>query len=207
MSGLRFRIGAVASLVAIFAFLSVANFVSEETRVASPLLPDGGLRLGLDLRGGIHWVLGVKLSAAIDHELEFLAGSLEEAAERDEFAIGDVDVENQQLRVEVFTEANTAALREWATATNVLSERPAGEDELAFELTDDWTQEVDQRAMNQVLEVMRRRIDDPVRGIPDSVVTRQGDDRILIQIPGGQIDRSRAREILAHRLAHLIREE
>jgi preprotein translocase subunit SecD len=196
VSGLKYRVGAVAALVALFAFFSLANFVPEKTRVGSPLLPDGGLRLGLDLQGGIHWVLGVKLSAAIDHELEFLAGNLQEAAGRDEFAIGDADVENQQLRVEVFTAANTAALREWASATNVLSERSAGESELVFELTDDWKQEVDQRAMNQVLEVMRRRIDDPVRGIPDSVVTRQGDDRILIQIPGGQIDRSRAREII-----------
>ena len=51
--------------------------------------------------------------------------------------------------------------------------------------------------MDQVLEVLRRRIADPVRGIPDSVVTRQGEDRVLVQIPGGQIDRSRARELLA----------
>ena len=109
MSGLRYRIGAVAALVALFAFLSLANFVPEETRVASPLLPDAGLRLGLDLQGGIHWVLGVKLDAAIDHELEFLAGSLQDAAEQDEFAVGDVDVENQQLRVEVFSDANAAA--------------------------------------------------------------------------------------------------
>ena len=50
--------------------------------------------------------------------------------------------------------------------------------------------------MEQVLEVLRRRIADPVKGIPDSVVTRQGEDRVLVQIPGGQIDRSRARELL-----------
>ena len=50
--------------------------------------------------------------------------------------------------------------------------------------------------MEQVLEVLRRRIDDPLKGIPDSVVTRQGADRILVQIPGGQIDRARARDLL-----------
>ena len=48
----------------------------------------------------------------------------------------------------------------------------------------------------QVLEVLRRRIEDPIEGIPDSVVTRQGDDRILVQIPGGQLDRTRARDML-----------
>jgi len=196
VSGLRYRVAAVSALVALFAFLTLANFVPEQERVASPLLPDKGLRLGLDLQGGIHWVLGVKLNAAIDHELQFLAGSLQDAAERDGFAIGDVHVENEQLRVEVFSEASAAAVREWAEGTNVLNERPGGKDEVVFALTSKWTHEVDRRAMDQVLEVMRRRIDDPIRGIPDSVVTRQGDDRILIQIPGGQIDRTRAREII-----------
>jgi preprotein translocase subunit SecD len=65
-----------------------------------------------------------------------------------------------------------------------------------YELTQDWNQEIRERTMAQVLEVLRRRIDDPVRGIPDSVVTRQGDDRVLVQIPGGQIDRGRARALL-----------
>jgi preprotein translocase subunit SecD len=50
--------------------------------------------------------------------------------------------------------------------------------------------------MAQVLEVLRRRIDDPQHGIPDSVVTKQGKDRVLVQIPGEQIDRDRARTLL-----------
>jgi preprotein translocase subunit SecD len=196
VSGLRYRVGAVAALVALFAFLTLVNFVPEKIRVESPLLPDKGLRLGLDLQGGIHWVLGVKVSAAIDHELEFLAGNLQDAAERDEFTVGDTDVENQQLRVETPTAADAEAVRKWGSETEVLRERPGGGNEIVFVLTDAWKKEVDKRAMDQVLEVMRRRIDDPVRGIPDSVVTRQGSDRILIQIPGGQIDRARAREII-----------
>ncbi|MBW2286503.1 MAG: protein translocase subunit SecD [Deltaproteobacteria bacterium] len=196
MSGFRFRVIAVAALVALFAFFSLANFVPEERRIESPLLPDSGLRLGLDLQGGIHWVLGVKLEAAIDHELEFLAGSLTDAAERDGFEFSDVDAENQQLAVAVFTEANAAKVREWAGRTGSLVEVSSDEDQIVYALSKDWTLEVEQRAMSQVLEVLRRRIDDPVRGIPDSVVTRQGTDRVLIQIPGGQIDRSRAREII-----------
>jgi len=93
MTNLRLRIGLVVALVGIFAFLSLANLVPEKTRVASPLLPDSGLRLGLDLQGGIHWVLGVKLSAAVEHELEFLGGNLQAAAESGDFVVGDVDEE------------------------------------------------------------------------------------------------------------------
>jgi preprotein translocase subunit SecD len=196
VSGLRLRIGAVSALVALFAFLALSNLASEEARIASPLLPDEGLRLGLDLRGGIHWVLGVKLDTAVDHELEFLAGGLAEDAERRGFTVGDVDAEEQQLRIAVLGDANLASLRDWADGTNILREAASSEGAITFELTGEWTQEVKRRAMAQVLEVLRRRIDDPIRGIPDSVVTRQGEDRVLIQIPGGQIDRSRARELI-----------
>jgi preprotein translocase subunit SecD len=67
---------------------------------------------------------------------------------------------------------------------------------LRYALTESWVEEVRENTMSQVLEVLRRRIDDPQRGIPDSVVTRQGDDRVLVQIPGEQIDRDRARTLL-----------
>jgi preprotein translocase subunit SecD len=196
MTNLRLRIGLVVALVGIFAFLSLANLVPEKTRVASPLLPDSGLRLGLDLQGGIHWVLGVKLSAAVEHELEFLGGNLQAAAESGDFVVGDVDVEGDTLVIQAPSKADEASIREWAGNSDVLREVTGSEGELRFQLTSAWSQEVDRRAMAQVLEVLRRRIDDPVRGIPDSVVTRQGEDRILVQIPGGQIDRSRARKIL-----------
>jgi preprotein translocase subunit SecD len=187
---------AVGLFVAVFAFLSLANFVPEERRIASPLLPDSGLRLGLDLRGGIHWVLGVKLEAAVDHELEYLAGSLADAAEQDGFEVGDIDTESQQLTVAIPSPESATRVRDWADQSNTLSEASATDEQIVYTLSRDWTQEVEQRAMSQVLEVLRRRIDDPVRGIPDSVVTRQGTDRVLIQIPGGQIDRSRARELI-----------
>jgi preprotein translocase subunit SecD len=54
----------------------------------------------------------------------------------------------------------------------------------SMRLTSTWQDEVLERAMLQALEVIRRRVDDPGTGIPESVVTRQGSDRILVQIPG-----------------------
>ena len=81
MSQFRWRVAGALLRVAFFAFLTLANFVPEETRVASPLLPDKGLRLGLDLQGGIHWVLGVKLEEAEAQELGFLAENLREIAD------------------------------------------------------------------------------------------------------------------------------
>jgi preprotein translocase subunit SecD len=193
---LRVRVGAIAALVLLLGFYAVANFASEEWRLGSPLLPDDGLRLGLDLQGGIHWVLGVKLDVAVEHELEFLRGNLEDYLEQEGISGVGVGVEEGLLRVSDASQTDAERIREWVGDSGVLRAARDEPGRLEYALSDDWRQEVRTRGMGQVLEVLRRRIGDPIRGIPDSVVTQQGIDRVLVQIPGGQIDRSRARELL-----------
>jgi len=61
MSGFGWRAGLVGAFVLVMGYFAVANFIPQETRVESGILPDKGLRLGLDLQGGIHWVVGVEI--------------------------------------------------------------------------------------------------------------------------------------------------
>ena len=63
---IRWKALGVGALVLLFGFLTAANFVPKAQRVESALWPDDGLRLGLDLRGGIHWVVGVELDDAVE---------------------------------------------------------------------------------------------------------------------------------------------
>jgi preprotein translocase subunit SecD len=197
VSRLRLRVALVSLLMVVVGYFAFTNFVPEQTRRASGLLPDEGLRLGLDLQGGIHWVLSVRLQVAEEHELGVLSADVERAAEEEGWALAWTAVEGGRLVVDV-AESDAAAVRGWVTDNSgaALREADAVDGKLAFELTDDWRQDIRERGMAQVLEVLRRRIDDPDQGIPQSVVTRQGEDRVLVQIPGGQIDRSRARELL-----------
>lgn len=194
--GLRVRIGAIAALVLLLGFYAVVNFVPEETRLASPLLPDAGLRLGLDLQGGIHWVLGVQLDVAVEHELEFLRDNLEDdLKEADIFGV-QLKVDGGRMIVAEISGADAAFVKKWADETGSLTGVRDEPGRLEFTLDDRAQEQVRIQGMGQVLEVLRRRIADPIRGIPDSVVTQQGVDRVLVQIPGGQIERSRARELL-----------
>ena len=87
MNRLRLRVASILGLLLFMGYLTAANFVPEAQRLASPLLPDEGLRLGLDLRGGTHWVLGVELETAEVHELQFLGDSLQRFADEGRAAI------------------------------------------------------------------------------------------------------------------------
>jgi preprotein translocase subunit SecD len=196
MTRLRLRAAAIAASVLFLAWLTAANFVPAEVRRASPFLPDAGMRLGLDLQGGIHWVLGVQLDEAVAHELDYVRGGIEDAAEEGEFATSELAVEGGRVVVELKSAEDVPKLRGWAEERGGLQVVAETGNRLELDLSSDWERQVRERGMSQVLEVLRRRIDDPVTGIPESVVTRQGDDRILVEIPGGQIERSRAREML-----------
>lgn len=194
--GLVWRSLLVGTLVAFFAFLTAANFVPKEQRVESGFWPDEGLRMGLDLRGGIHWVVGVDLGQAIERELEFVRKNLQARLAEDGIALDARVDEQRRLVVVLARESDRSQVVDKIDETRVLVSDGKDGFELRYRLTEDWTNDVRERTMSQVLEVLRRRIDDPQRGIPDSVVTRQGDDRVLVQIPGEEIDRDRARTLL-----------
>jgi len=191
---LRWRAIWVAIVVFGLGGFALANVVDDETRLADWWLPDTVMRLGLDLQGGIHWVLGVKLETAIDHELDFLAGQIQEDLTKRGVGVRSVARDGDALVVDPSDPPETVrkAMAEWQQLTAV----GAAGGPLRFRLTDAWQREVRENGMRQVLEVMRRRIEDPQTGIPESVVTRQGKDRILVQIPGGELERAQARTLL-----------
>ena len=180
---LRWRLGSVAALVLLLAYLALANFFAEERRAQAWYLPDGGLRLGLDLQGGIHLVISPDLEAAVAQELGHIEDSLSRHLEEEKITGVRTFVDGNRLEVEV---AGSAAeqIRELLQEYETLQLVDSSAERLTLKLTDDWAQEVNERAMLQVLEVYRRRVDDPQTGIPESVVTRQGQDRVLIQFPG-----------------------
>jgi preprotein translocase subunit SecD len=180
---LRTRILGVAFLVLWVGWFALGSFFPDEQRKASWWLPDSAIRLGLDLRGGVHIVIGPDLEVAVAHELSVIQDGLERALERKQVTGTRFVASATELRVQPGAPADAAALREELEDDQRVTLREDGAD-LVLTLTPDWTREVRERAMLQALEVLRRRIDDPQTGIPESVVTRQGQDRILIEIPG-----------------------
>ena len=180
---LRTRILAVAALVVWFGWFAVGSFFPDEQRRAAWWLPDSAIRLGLDLRGGVHIVIGPDLEVAVSHEFSVIQDGLERALERREVTGTRFVTSDRELRIQPGAPADAAPIREELADDQRFTLREDGAD-FVLALTPEWTREVRERAMLQALEVLRRRIDDPQTGIPESVVTRQGQDRILIEIPG-----------------------
>ena len=195
---LRLRTISVGLLIAVFTWLTASNFVAKEARLENDFLPDDLLRMGLDLQGGIHWVVGVDLDVAVERELTTLATGLRTRLADDDVLGVTVTAEGNRIRIGAATPSAEAALAPVLEDYSVLREISGDAGGVReFELVSGRIDEIAELTMKQVLEVLRRRIDDPVTGIPESVVTRQGSDRVLVQIPGGMLDRDRALNLIS----------
>ena len=181
---LRWRIASVSLLVLFLGYLAAANFASEERRKEAWWLPDTGLHLGLDLRGGIHMVIAPDLPVAVSHELNHLRSSLESRLADDEVSTTRLAVAGDTIEIELASVGNAEKLEGLLADDFDVLDVSGSDGSFQLTLSPSWQREVQERAMLQALEVIRRRVDDPATGIQESVVTRQGRDRILVQIPG-----------------------
>ncbi len=157
-------------------------------------VPWRGIHLGLDLRGGSYLLMEVDMGAVIKERLEGLADSTRRSLERAGVRPYILVIQNDRNRLLVKpgnpdqTGVVESALRELgSTAGQGVSARPdlnvtTDADGVALTLSEVALNERASQAVIQSIEIVRRRIDET--GVVDPLITRQGQNRIVVQLPG-----------------------
>ena len=158
--------------------------------------PKQRINLGLDLQGGIHLVLGVDTKKAIATQVERAAEDFRQGLEQK--GIGIKRVARQGERGFVVELASPASWNDALTVASQFQTFEVGErDQTAGRFTmtmaeREASQQADLAARGAV-EKIRNRVDK--FGVAEATITRQGNDRILIQLPGVQ-DPDRAKALI-----------
>ncbi len=158
--------------------------------------PKQRINLGLDLQGGIHLVLGVEADKHVSAQTERAAEDLKNGLERK--GVGVKRVARDGLSSIVVDLANPS---NWNDALTVAAEFSSFDvrdrDEKAGRFTlamrDRAVAQLRDDAVRQGVETIRNRVDQ--FGVSEPTITRQGTDRILIQLPGVQ-DPERAKALI-----------
>jgi preprotein translocase subunit SecD len=153
--------------------------------------------LGLDLRGGVHFLLQVDMQAAITKRLEGLTADVRSLLREKDIRHGGIAREGQTLRVR-FREA---PVRERARAEMsvgipdfVIAEREDGQDLLLVAtLKPEAVRRTQEYAIKQNITTLHNRINE--LGVAEPVIQQQGADRVVVQLPGVQ-DTAKAKDIL-----------
>jgi len=153
--------------------------------------------LGLDLRGGVHFLLQVDMPAALTKRLESLTGDIRSLLRDRGIRHGGVSREGQALHVR-FREApaRNQARDVLASAIGDLTivEREEGRDFLLVAtLKPEAAKRTQEFALKQNITTLHNRINE--LGVAEPVIQQQGVDRIVVQLPGVQ-DTAKAKDIL-----------
>ncbi|MDD4979240.1 MAG: protein translocase subunit SecD [Gallionella sp.] len=153
--------------------------------------------LGLDLRGGVHFLLQVDMKAALDKALEAATGDIRTSLREQNIAYSGVSRDSDMLTIK-FRDADArdkgqAELKQ-RFSDFALTEKDQGSDYLLqAKLTVVAERRIQESAVQQNLLTLRNRVNE--LGVAEPVIQQQGADRIVVQLPGVQ-DTARAKDIL-----------
>jgi len=156
----------------------------------------GPMSLGLDLRGGVHFLMQVDMNAAINKALDRYQGDFRASLREQKVRYAGVTQENGQLSVRFKDSANFEQGLEVLNKNfrQVLDFEDVEESFVIYATLKQAAQtELQSFAIQQNITTLRKRVNE--LGVAEPVIQRQGLDRIVVQLPGVQ-DTARAKELL-----------
>ncbi len=178
------------------AYVVALNLLSRSPRWMASLhaLP---MYLGLDLRGGVHFLMQVNTKEAVDKRLDALVGDTRTLLREKEVRHAGIARNNQQIEIR-FRDAETRAKAQ-AVLSDMLRELALREDAAGGDLlliatmTPVAAKAVADNALKQNITTLHNRINE--LGVAEPVIQQQGADRVVVQLPGVQ-DTARAKDII-----------
>jgi preprotein translocase subunit SecD len=153
--------------------------------------------LGLDLRGGVHFMLQVDMQAALTKRAESLAGDVRTALREKNIRHGGIARNGQAIDIKVrdsATLASAKALIQDQFPDLQTVEAPEGtEYKLTATIKPEAARRIQDQALKQNMVTLHNRINE--LGVAEPVIQQQGADRIVAQLPGVQ-DTAKAKDIL-----------
>src|SRR4051812_20623967 len=177
-------------------FVVALNLVSRSPHFLTSIgaLP---MYLGLDLRGGVHFLLQVDMPSALTKKIDGVGSSIRSLLRDKRIAYGSIAREGQNLVLKFRdADARSKARREIETANPDLAtseQETGGEFRLIATLKPEEIKRTQDLALQQNIATLRNRVNE--LGVAEPIIQQQGADRIVVQLPGVQ-DTARAKELL-----------
>ncbi len=176
------------SLICLWAIVvSSPNLMTQSSRESLPKwMPSSTLNLGLDLQGGVSLLMSIDFEEYIDEKLEDLKDEVRASLREAKIGyVGGITISKNKdlVRFKLRNPAEAVKAKEAfddllnSTIINISAD---GVGKAVY--SEKYIKEMKKRAISQSIETIRRRIDET--GTKEPIIQRQGDLRILLQVPG-----------------------
>ena len=142
------------------------------------------INLGLDLQGGMHLVLDVEAEKAVESTLDRYVMNLRDAFKKDKIESVSVERDKDNILINL---SDTSKEKDVEKAVSEITDMEkisssSGSNRMVYQINGKMRKYIEERAVDQGLETIRNRIDQ--FGVAEPSIQRQGDRRIIIQLPG-----------------------
>lgn len=142
------------------------------------------INLGLDLQGGMHLVLDVEAEKAVESTLDRYVMNLRDAFKKDKIESASVERDKDNILINL---SDTSKEKDVEKAVSEITDMEkisssSGSNRMVYQINGKMRKYIEERAVDQGLETIRNRIDQ--FGVAEPSIQRQGDRRIIIQLPG-----------------------
>lgn len=199
-TALKLKLGFLFFIILLAVTTVVPSFYANTPSWWKKYMAPEGLRLGLDLQGGMHLVLQVNLQKAEENTLELAANDLKDTLAEE--SVTAVQTKSGSKDTIIFTLPNVSAVDKvqaliedgFDEELDVQVDAKEGSfPRIILQLSQEKKDYIKNNAVAQSLEIIRNRIDQ--FGVAEPVIIRQGADEIVIQLPGVK-DPDRAMKLL-----------
>ncbi len=153
--------------------------------------------LGLDLRGGVHFLMQVDMKSALTKKMEAFANDIRGSLREQRIQYSGISRDGQQITVR-FRDAATRQKALLSIAKNMpdlelSTADDAGEFRISGSLKIEAQRKTQESALQQNINTLRNRVNE--LGVAEPIIQQQGADRVVVQLPGVQ-DTAKAKDIL-----------
>jgi SecD/SecF fusion protein len=177
---------AVLTLLAVF--FSLPSFVKNLPEGLAKIFASDGMRLGLDLQGGMSLILKVNLPQAVQTRLELNMTDLRQNLKERGIAVGPTEtLGSNHVRLQLSKPSDLGSLqdilaREYPSLVLISASRTSNEAYVDLGLNAKEVRDIEDSSVAQSVEILRNRIDQ--FGVSEPVLLQQGKDEIVVQLPG-----------------------
>lgn len=167
---------------------SLPNFINknsaESLGAISSFLPHKTVNLGLDLRGGAHLLYEIDMPKVFEERAETVAQGFSDFLKEQKIEKDVVKSDGHDVLIRLRNADDVTTLKSHIRKTDPRLIIINDDDGLGFmiRMDENYQKEVRDQTIAQTIEVVRRRIDE--FGTTEPVIVRQGDKRVIVQVPG-----------------------
>ena len=176
----RWKTGLIALVLLFGVMFTLPNLTGPG--VLPSWMPGKTVNLGLDLRGGSHLLLDLDMDVVFSDHMDGLADSLRQALREEGIGFARLSSNRDTVMVQINNTDDVSKVRSLARKLDTNLDISSENNQVGIGLSDQAKTEIINNTIGQTIEIVRRRVDET--GTNEPVIQRQGDERVLVQLPG-----------------------